>query len=99
MTTSKAHLTQRILQIRMKKTPAIIVEKIAQKSFAIITVKKHAKMTRGYEIYNGIHHNKQIIFVVSNYEALNKVSTRGFMKMPNINKNDIGVWKIKKLKV
>lgn len=56
-------------------------------------------MTRGYEIYNGIHHNKQIIFVVSNYEALNKVSTRGFMKMPNINKNDIGVWKIKKLKV
>jgi len=56
-------------------------------------------MTKGYEIYNGLHHEKQIIFVVSNYKNLNKVATRGFMKMPNISENDIGFWKIKKLKV
>lgn len=99
MTTSKALLMPTILLIRTTKTTAIIAEKNAQKSFAINNVKKHMKMTKGYEIYNGLHHEKQIIFVVSNYPILNKVVTRGFMKMPNIHETDIGFWKIKKLKV
>lgn len=55
-------------------------------------------MTRGYKVTNGRTDFPAILFVVSNYPSLNKVATRGFLKMPNITKTDIGIWKIKKLK-
>ena len=56
-------------------------------------------MTRGYKVKNALTHNDQIVFVVSNYPVSNVVATRGFFRMPEIDDYDIGVWKIKKLKV
>jgi hypothetical protein len=38
------------------------------------------------------------MFVVSNYTGTNLVTTRGFFKLPLLNNNDIGIWKIKQSK-
>jgi len=55
-------------------------------------------MKTNYVIVNGFTWSGQKLFIVSNYQPLNKIVTMGFSKYPTINLYDIGVWKIKQLK-
>lgn len=56
-------------------------------------------MKTNYTVVNGLTCDGQSIFVVSNYTAINLVTTRGFFKLPLLNNNDIGMWKIKQCKI
>jgi hypothetical protein len=55
-------------------------------------------MKANYTVVNGLTCDGQTMFVVSNYTGTNLVTTRGFFKLPLLNNNDIGIWKIKQSK-
>jgi len=93
-------LIQDITRQRTTKTTAIIAEKNAQKSFAIITVKRLTKMTKDYTIESEPCYSIKNEIAVLNYPPINLIQSipiidRNMYKIEQL----VGFWKIKKLKV
>ena len=57
-------------------------------------------MKKGYKIGHYTISFEKGILIVTNYNGLNKISHYNFRSKEDagVNKNDIGMWKIKKLK-
>ena len=57
-------------------------------------------MKKGYKVFHDTIFFKEGVLIVTNYNALNQIKHYNFRSKEDAgaNKNDIGMWKIKKLK-
>lgn len=87
------------------KTSASIAESPAMADFVIKNVNERisqitpTEMKSNYTIHNGENYKDQTVFIVANYHEQNYVSIYGFKYKPIRYSHDIGMWKIKKLKI